>query len=129
MNVTFDGLAYSFNVRPGPDGYKDFADQVRVAFNLPDNSDLNITFTCDEPCRPGAPAVQLCCKSSACAVLRCTCSAGCVPVLIKTSILVVPCKQRASAPYSVTLYRPASSSSTSQHAATRGTFSSRCQLQ
>lgn len=38
MNVTFDGLAYSFNVRPGPDGYEEFANQVRLAFNLPENS-------------------------------------------------------------------------------------------
>ena len=29
MNVTFDGVAYSFNVRPGPEGYEDFAAQVR----------------------------------------------------------------------------------------------------
>ena len=30
MNVTFDGVAYSFNVRPGPDGYQDFAAQVTL---------------------------------------------------------------------------------------------------
>ena len=71
MNVTFDGVAYSFNVRPGPDGYKDFADQVRMAFNLPDNSDLNITFTCDEPCRPGAPAGLL---SSCSVAVACSCT-------------------------------------------------------
>ena len=53
MNVSFAGTAYSFEVQPGPQGYSAFADAVRQAFSLPDDSDLNITFTCDEPCQPG----------------------------------------------------------------------------
>lgn len=53
MNVSFSGVAYSFEVQPGPKGYTNFADAVRAAFNLPEDSDLNITFTCDEPCHPG----------------------------------------------------------------------------
>ena len=53
MNVSFGGTAFSFEVQPGPEGYSEFADRVRAAFCLPDDSDLNITFTCDEPCQPG----------------------------------------------------------------------------
>ncbi|KAK9815859.1 hypothetical protein WJX72_010869 [[Myrmecia] bisecta] len=49
MNVNFDGRTYSFEVRPGPDGYKQFTEAIRKAFSLPDDSELNITFTCDEP--------------------------------------------------------------------------------
>jgi len=49
MNVNFDGRTYSFEVKPGPDGYKDFTHAIRRAFNLPEDSELNITFTCDEP--------------------------------------------------------------------------------
>ena len=49
MNVNFDGQTYSFEVKPGPDGYKKFTDAIRRAFTLPDDSELNITFTCDEP--------------------------------------------------------------------------------
>lgn len=56
MNVNFDGRTYSFEVRPGPDGYKQFTEAIRKAFNLPDDSELNITFTCDEPVAvPDAP--------------------------------------------------------------------------
>jgi hypothetical protein len=36
-------------VKPGPDGYRQFTESIRRAFNLPDDSELNITFTCDEP--------------------------------------------------------------------------------
>ena len=39
----------SFEVRPGPDGYRHFTESIRKAFKLPDDSELNITFTCDEP--------------------------------------------------------------------------------
>ncbi|PSC70781.1 zygote specific ZYS1 isoform B [Micractinium conductrix] len=49
MNVNFDGRTYSFEVKPGPDGYRQFTESIRRAFNLPDDSELNITFTCDEP--------------------------------------------------------------------------------
>ena len=49
MNVNFDGRTYSFEVKPGPDGYKLFTEAIRRAFSLPDDSELNITFTCDEP--------------------------------------------------------------------------------
>lgn len=49
MNVNFDGRTYSFEVKPGPDGYRQFTEAIRRAFNLPDDSELNITFTCDEP--------------------------------------------------------------------------------
>lgn len=36
-------------MKPGPDGYRQFTESIRRAFNLPDDSELNITFTCDEP--------------------------------------------------------------------------------
>lgn len=36
-------------MRPGPDGYAQFTDAIRRAFSLPNDSELNITFTCDEP--------------------------------------------------------------------------------
>eukprot|EP00887_Chlorella_sp_A99_P007795 scaffold20.g7795.t1 len=49
MNVNFDGRTYSFEVKPGPEGYRQFTEAIRRAFNLPDDSELNITFTCDEP--------------------------------------------------------------------------------
>ena len=41
--------ARSFEVRPGPEGYRHFTESIRKAFKLPDDSELNITFTCDEP--------------------------------------------------------------------------------
>ncbi|MEW5307912.1 MAG: hypothetical protein WDW38_010561 [Sanguina aurantia] len=50
MNVNFDGRTYSFEVKPGPDGYRHFTEAIRRAFSLPQESLLNITFTCDEPC-------------------------------------------------------------------------------
>ena len=53
MNVSFGEVAYSFEVKQGPGGYEEFADRVRYAFSLPSDSELNITFTCDEPCEPG----------------------------------------------------------------------------
>lgn len=52
MNVNFDGKTYSFEVEPGPDGYRKFTDAIRLAFELPEDSELNITFTCDEPTLP-----------------------------------------------------------------------------
>ena len=52
MNVNFDGRTYSFEVKPGPEGYKLFTESIRRAFNLPGDSELNITFTCDEPTVP-----------------------------------------------------------------------------
>lgn len=52
MNVNFDGKTYSFEVEPGPDGYSKFTESIRRAFNLPEDSELNITFTCDEPTVP-----------------------------------------------------------------------------
>ncbi len=52
MNVNFDGKTYSFEVAPGPDGYRKFTEAIRLAFELPDDSELNITFTCDEPTLP-----------------------------------------------------------------------------
>jgi hypothetical protein len=54
MNVNFDAKTYSFEVEPGPDGYKLFTGAIRKAFSLPGDSDLNITFTCDDPVS-GAP--------------------------------------------------------------------------
>ncbi|PSC70780.1 zygote specific ZYS1 isoform A [Micractinium conductrix] len=57
MNVNFDGRTYSFEVKPGPDGYRQFTESIRRAFNLPDDSELNITFTCDEP-STGGPLLQ-----------------------------------------------------------------------
>jgi hypothetical protein len=44
-------------VKPGPDGYRQFTEAIRRAFNLPDDSELNITFTCDEPVTSGAGVV------------------------------------------------------------------------
>ncbi len=52
MNVNFDGKTYSFEVEPGPNGYRKFTEAIRMAFELPDDSELNITFTCDEPTLP-----------------------------------------------------------------------------
>lgn len=52
MNVNFDGRTYSFEVKPGPEGYRLFTEAIRRAFNLPEDSELNITFTCDEPTVP-----------------------------------------------------------------------------
>ncbi|PNW86026.1 hypothetical protein CHLRE_03g206481v5 [Chlamydomonas reinhardtii] len=49
MNVNFGGRTYSFEVQPGPEGYRRFTSAIRAAFALPDDSELNITFTCDEP--------------------------------------------------------------------------------
>jgi hypothetical protein len=49
MNVNFDNKTYSFQVLPGADGYRQFTEAIRKAFHLPDDSELNITFTCDEP--------------------------------------------------------------------------------
>lgn len=49
MNVNFDNKTYSFQVAPGADGYRQFTEAIRKAFHLPDDSELNITFTCDEP--------------------------------------------------------------------------------
>lgn len=49
MNVNFDGRTYSFEVAPGLSGYFQFTAAIRHAFQLSSGSDLNITFTCDEP--------------------------------------------------------------------------------
>ena len=59
MNVNFDGRTYSFEVSPGEGGYKMFTEAIRNAFNLPEDSELNITFTCDEP----STGVAGCCCS------------------------------------------------------------------
>ena len=69
MNVNFDGRTYSFEVKPGPDGYRDFTQAIRRAFNLPEDSELNITFTCDEPSavaepEPMSPGMSLLCSTS-----------------------------------------------------------------
>ena len=53
MNVNFGGRAYSFQVKPGPEGYKEFTKAICHAFDLPGDSELNITFTCDEPSSGG----------------------------------------------------------------------------
>lgn len=45
----------SFEVRPGPEGYRHFTESIRKAFKLPEDSELNITFTCDEPSTGEAP--------------------------------------------------------------------------
>jgi len=49
MSVNFGGRTFSFEVRPGRSGYETFTESIRRAFALPEDSDLNITFTCDEP--------------------------------------------------------------------------------
>ncbi|KAK2079885.1 hypothetical protein QBZ16_002280 [Prototheca wickerhamii] len=59
MNVNFDGLSYSFEVQPGPEGYVAFTKAIRAAFNLPGDADLNITFTCDEPTSENGGLVTL----------------------------------------------------------------------
>lgn len=64
MNVNFDGRTYSFEVKPGLDGYKQFTEAIRRAFNLPEDSELNITFTCDEPSTGTGPAVVPCAPSA-----------------------------------------------------------------
>jgi hypothetical protein len=53
MNVNFDNKTYSFQVSPGADGYRQFTEAIRKAFHLPEDSELNITFTCDEPSTGG----------------------------------------------------------------------------
>lgn len=59
MNVNFEGKTYSFEVTPGTSGYVQFTEAIRQAFRLPADSDLNITFTCDEPCNEaGNPLFQ-----------------------------------------------------------------------
>lgn len=57
MNVNFDGRTYSFEVKPGVEGYRQFTEAIRRAFSLPDDSELNITFTCDEPYTAGTAGV------------------------------------------------------------------------
>lgn len=52
MTVTFNGRTFFFHVEPGPEGYRKFTADVKAAFTLPDDCDLNITFTCDEPAEP-----------------------------------------------------------------------------
>lgn len=54
MNVNFGGKTYSFEVEPGDEGYKLFTGAIRKAFSLPGDSELNITFTCDDPISGGA---------------------------------------------------------------------------
>ncbi|GAX76000.1 hypothetical protein CEUSTIGMA_g3443.t1 [Chlamydomonas eustigma] len=49
MNVNFNNAVHSFEVHPGPEGYVAFTSAIRHAFSLPSDSDLNITFTCDDP--------------------------------------------------------------------------------
>eukprot|EP00884_Botryococcus_braunii_P010561 jgi/Botrbrau1/19506/Bobra.0035s0007.1 len=49
MNVNFDGKVFGFEVKPGLDGYREFTNAIRRAFSLAADSELNITFTCDEP--------------------------------------------------------------------------------
>lgn len=49
MNVNFHDHVYGFVVKPGPEGYLEFTHAIRTAFHLPEWSELNITFTCDEP--------------------------------------------------------------------------------
>lgn len=36
-------------MHPHTQGYKEFTNSIRSAFSLPMDSELNITFTCDEP--------------------------------------------------------------------------------
>ncbi|KAA6426268.1 MAG: zygote specific ZYS1 [Trebouxia sp. A1-2] len=38
MNVNFDGQTYSFEVKPGSAGYKQFTQAIREAFSLPEDS-------------------------------------------------------------------------------------------
>lgn len=58
MTVTFNGRTFFFHVEPGPEGYRKFTADVKAAFTLPDDCDLNITFTCDEPAAPVAEAPE-----------------------------------------------------------------------
>lgn len=52
MNVSFHGVSMCFEVQPGPEGYKKFVDEIVRAYSLPEGSEMNITFTCDEPMEP-----------------------------------------------------------------------------
>lgn len=47
MQVNFDGRTYSFEVKPGRDGYERFTAAIRRAFTLPEDSELRISYTCD----------------------------------------------------------------------------------
>lgn len=49
MTVSFNGRTFFFHVEPGEEGYRKFTTDVKAAFTLPEDCDLNITFTCDEP--------------------------------------------------------------------------------
>jgi len=42
-------LGLTLWLHAGADGYRQFTEAIRRAFHLPDDSELNITFTCDEP--------------------------------------------------------------------------------
>lgn len=53
MTVSFNGRTFFFHVEPGEEGYRKFTADVKAAFTLPDDCDLNITFTCDEPATGG----------------------------------------------------------------------------
>lgn len=46
---THASIAVAPQVAPGSDGYRQFTLAIRKAFHLPEDSELNITFTCDEP--------------------------------------------------------------------------------
>jgi hypothetical protein len=49
MNVSFSGVTYGFEVKPGKEGYAEFTRAIQKKFGLPVDAKLNITFTCDEP--------------------------------------------------------------------------------
>jgi hypothetical protein len=55
-------------------GYQEFTESIRRAFSLPSDSELNITFTCDEPSSGevtvgGEGEIARMCFVSACGVL------------------------------------------------------------
>ena len=49
MAVNFGGQALSLTVQSGRGGYEAFTDAIRAAFALPEDSDLSISFSCDDP--------------------------------------------------------------------------------
>jgi hypothetical protein len=57
MNVAFHGESHSFKVVKGLAGYQRFTQEIRSKFALPNQSELNISFTCDNPSNPDSTIV------------------------------------------------------------------------
>lgn len=57
MKISLHGATKCFEVEPGPEGYKRFVEAIRQAYGLPTDSQLSITFTCEEPLEPSSKLV------------------------------------------------------------------------